>query len=126
MLKRLAILIALAAPLGGCVTSIDGALQIVDAATRIYNSVRSGVETTRIALSQECLAVSNLLNQVNQSTEAFGASCKIKQAVNKYATRVSTYCNDLSKVNASSMKSVLSTVQQAKADAQQVIAQGCP
>lgn len=126
MLKRLAILIALAAPLGGCVATVEGALQIVDAATRIYNSVRAGVETTKIALSQECLAVSNLLTEVNQITDASSASCNIKQRVNKYAVRVSTYCNDLSKVNSSSLKSVLSTVQQAKAEAQAVVTAGCP
>lgn len=127
MLKRMIVVLTLCTPLMGCgVTSLEGALQIVDAASKIYNSIKAGVETTRIAVSQECIAVSNLLSVANQITESSKASCKVKQAVNKYATRVAGYCNDLSTINSSSLKTVLSTVQSAKADAQAVIAAGCP
>lgn len=126
MLKRLVLISLLTLPLAGCVTTIEGALQIYDAATRIYNSVKQGVETTRIALSQECVAVSNILSEVNKITDASSASCNIKQKVNRYASRVSTYCNDLTKVNSSSLQSVLSTVQSAKAEAQAVVNAGCP
>lgn len=125
MVKRIALILALTLPLAGCVTSLEGALQVIDAASRIYNAVKQGVDSTRIAIDQECLAVSNMLTQVDQIAASSGASCNIKRAVNKYASRVSTYCNDPNKINSASLKAVLSTVQQAKADANAVIAAGC-
>lgn len=120
-MKKIALVILLALPLAGCNPG-QFANKVLEGIEDVTDAIQVGVGYARSVADKYCLEVSVALQQANQLTGQAGASCKVKNEVQRIASGVASYCNGAEPVN---LTTFLAKLKKAKTDARAVVAAGC-
>lgn len=122
-MRKLPLIAALCAALlvSGCKPG-EIANKVLEGIEDVTDAIQVGVGYARTVADKYCLEVSVALQQANQLTGQAGASCKVKNEVQRIAAGVASYCNGAEPVN---LTAFLAKLKKAKTDARAVVAAGC-
>lgn len=118
-----AALVAVALTVSGCKPG-EIASKILDGIEDVSDAVQSGIGWANSVADKYCVQVSDALTKANQLSGTVGASCKVKNEVNRLASGVASYCNNPTG-RPSGVADMIAKLKQAARDARAVVAAGC-
>lgn len=108
--------------LQGC-SATQAGMRAMEIISQVSEALQTGLRVTKEIVRANCGEVGAALQAANQITETAGASCRVRNEVNRYASSVANICNNIDGIT--NIPQAVSLVRDARKKARAVIASGC-